>query len=431
MLTTFHLQARRFDGQAGAYSQVYSGFQVRSLFKSNLAYSCPCSARIDSSNVTTAAACGIYGIRNAGLAICVGVWSSCYVITSFIWGILIFKEEVKNVFHTGVAFTTLGIGLIGMSQYSKPQPPSRKPETQKEVDDTDADSEEGKTTIKRKTVGDESYPAPASGSLNPLELAALVEDDESNKYSSMDKPVDKGRVVLFGGRVAMTKRQLGVCGAMVNGLWGGLNLIPLHFAKREGFGGAAYLVSYAVGSMIVNTMIWVVLFLFQLHKHRYNFRDAVDSLPDFHLDKLWAPGFLAGSLYSIANFGSILAVTYLGQGVGFSLCQVQILVSGKGKHREEVDVIAHVLTHLILIKRERFVGHLLFQRNQRARDNYQVGYLGMYYCYRYPVIDLSEGALAGAAAVFVCSSWGQVELELDPIASKILAQLHCNIEGAL
>jgi hypothetical protein len=46
------------------------------------------------------------------------------------------------------------------------------------------------------------------------------------------------------------------------------------------------------------------------------------------LRKLWFPGLCAGLLLSIAIFGSILAVTYLGQGVGNSLVQTKILISG-------------------------------------------------------------------------------------------------------
>lgn len=37
---------------------------------------------------------------------------------------------------------------------------------------------------------------------------------------------------------------------------------------------------------------------------------------------------LSGSLYSLGNFGSIMAVTYLGQGVGYSFTQLAMLVSG-------------------------------------------------------------------------------------------------------
>jgi glucose uptake protein GlcU len=51
-------------------------------------------------------------------------------------------------------------------------------------------------------------------------------------------------------------------------------------------------------------------------------------MPRWYFKELWFPGFMAGLLLSIAMFGSILAVTYLGQGVGNSLVQTKILVSG-------------------------------------------------------------------------------------------------------
>ena len=202
-----------------------------------------------------------------------------------------------------------------MSTYSKPTALSKKP---KAADVGDLEVEERSTTVKRKSAESSSAPARQMTEMEPL-----VEGDGNSKGV-----LDKERIVLFCGRIALTKRQLGIVGAVINGLWGGLNLLPLHYAQQEGFGGAAYLVSYACGSMIVNTSMWIIYWLYLLHQRRYSFRESFESLPDFHLDKLWGPGFLAGALYSIANFGSILSVTYLGQGVGFSLCQVQILVSG-------------------------------------------------------------------------------------------------------
>eukprot|EP00543_Licmophora_paradoxa_P002349 CAMPEP_0202449906 /NCGR_PEP_ID=MMETSP1360-20130828/8575_1 /ASSEMBLY_ACC=CAM_ASM_000848 /TAXON_ID=515479 /ORGANISM="Licmophora paradoxa, Strain CCMP2313" /LENGTH=239 /DNA_ID=CAMNT_0049067981 /DNA_START=593 /DNA_END=1309 /DNA_ORIENTATION=+ len=219
---------------------------------------------------------------------------------SFIWGILIFEEPVKNITQTGLAFVTLGVGLVGMSRYSKPPKKPISENMEQEEEQTEEDLETAKGKIK-----------PASSN--------------TDKSAALKKPK---KYFFFGGKLALTRRQLGIVGAMINGTWGGLNLIPLHFAKKEGFGGAAYLISYSCGSMIVNTGMWVVYFIYFLHRRQYNFAEALESLPEWHWDKLWMPGFLAGGLYSMGNFGSILAVTYLGQGVGFSLCQVQILVSG-------------------------------------------------------------------------------------------------------
>ena len=288
-----------------------------------------------------AAACGIYGIRNAGLAIAVGTWSSMNVIMSMIWGILVFHERFNNLVNTGMAFTTLIIGLLGMSQYSKPPSSPTPVVATKTVDEaTDLESEQtqqaqddSKTShfSKRKPmdVSSSSTPSRPPVSGNMMLLSSSFDSESSVALLGETKERgDKDRFIWFGGRVALTRRQLGILGAVINGGWGGLNLVPLHFAKREGFGGAAYLISFACGSMIVNTMLWVLYFLYHLQQKRCAFREALYCLPDWHLDKLWLPGFLAGSLYSLGNFGSILSVTYLGQGVGFSLCQVQILVSG-------------------------------------------------------------------------------------------------------
>jgi hypothetical protein len=122
---------------------------------------------------------------------------------------------------------------------------------------------------------------------------------------------------------------MGILGAVVNGAWGGLNLIPLHYARRdEGLSGAGYLISYASGSMLVCIAIWVGIFLYHLVRREYNVQEALNHLPAWHVRELGIPGFLAGILYSIGNFCSILAVTYLGQGVGYSFCQGQLLISG-------------------------------------------------------------------------------------------------------
>ena len=139
---------------------------------------------------------------------------------------------------------------------------------------------------------------------------------------------NKERIVLCRGRIAVTRRQLGIAGAAVNGLWGANNLIPLHYAAKEGFGGAGYLISYATGSLLVNTVMWLFYFMYYVYDKNCSIREAYESLPSFHIRELGAAGILAGLLYSTGNFASIMAVSYLGQGVGYSFCQSSILVSG-------------------------------------------------------------------------------------------------------
>lgn len=108
-----------------------------------------------------------------------------------------------------------------------------------------------------------------------------------------------------------------------------MNLIPLHYAKRDlGISGAGYLISYATGSMIVLLVIWFGIFVFYFIKKGNNVKDAIEALPKFNLKEIGFNGILAGLLYSIGNFSAILAVSYLGQGVGFSFCQGTLIISG-------------------------------------------------------------------------------------------------------
>ncbi len=62
--------------------------------------------------------CGIYGIRNAGLAISVGTWSSVTVLVSFAWGIFVFDEQVQSITKTIIGIIMMIVGFIGMAYFS-------------------------------------------------------------------------------------------------------------------------------------------------------------------------------------------------------------------------------------------------------------------------------------------------------------------------
>lgn len=63
---------------------------------------------------------GISAVRNAGLAISQGLWSSAIVIVSFIWGIAVFHESVRSIFGTCLAGLLIICGIWGLSNYSSP-----------------------------------------------------------------------------------------------------------------------------------------------------------------------------------------------------------------------------------------------------------------------------------------------------------------------
>ncbi len=244
---------------------------------------------------------GIYGIRMAGLAIAVGTWASIMIMVNFLFGIVIFREPVHDILGTLASFLLLIAGLVGMSHYSAP--PKKKvplsPSSSYEFDDH-------LTT--------------------PLEDPLDDDKKKEEMADTREETSDSVHHVLCG--ISLNKRQCGILGAAMNGVFTGGSLIPLHYAKEEGFGGANYMISMASGAFLANSLLWVCFFLYKLLAHRATLQEAFQTMPLCYFRELWFPGFMAGILLSIAMFGSILAVTYLGQGVGNSLVQTKILVSG-------------------------------------------------------------------------------------------------------
>jgi glucose uptake protein GlcU len=311
------------------------------------------------------AACGIFGIRNAGIAVAVGTWSSIQVVVSCVFGIIIFQEKFKNTQQTLLAICCLMIGLIGMSRYSETPKPSSPAEYQSvatqemnsnsntmNMNTMDSHSlslttetnsrskslttemSRSKRKLSRERLKADHADEVVVADVEPLKLFLSPMEMEVGKVD--DAPLiddknrgDKDRFVLLGGRVVLNRRQMGILGAVFNGAWGGLNLIPLHYAQRDqGLSGAGYLISYGTGSMLVCISIWIGLFMYHFVRRGYSVPDAFNDLPSWHVRELGLPGLMAGIFYSIGNFCSILAVAYLGQGVGFSFCQGQLLISG-------------------------------------------------------------------------------------------------------
>jgi Transmembrane family, TMEM144 of transporters len=301
---------------------------------------------------------GIYGIRNAGMSVAVGTWSSCMVIINFLVGIIAFQEPVSSIPSTFASFLLLGLGLVGMSVYSAPSassspstPDSNNPLMETELSYNSLDPTlEAIAPVDRSLIADNHVtsrsPLARSRSNEGLEMSGtdnnydpLRDPGDDGHYGSSDpyekdgifrKDSKKDRFVLFNNKVlgvALTKRQLGIMGAVINGVFTGSSLVPVHYAKKQGFGGAAYMLSFATGALLSNALVWAVWFCGKMVQSR-DVRSNYESMPAWYFRQLWAPGFAAGILLAIAMFGSIMSVTYLGQGVGNSIIQSKILISG-------------------------------------------------------------------------------------------------------
>eukprot|EP00536_Pseudo-nitzschia_multiseries_P017949 jgi/Psemu1/321262/estExt_fgenesh1_pm.C_19690001 len=251
---------------------------------------------------------GIYAIRMAGLAIAVGTWASIMIMINFFFGILLFQEPVYDIWGTLCSFLLLIVGLLGMSHYSRNEVNYHSLETIERTED-------------------------------PSQQEQEQEQEQEEQQHQIEYHVS-----FFGGLVSLTKRQCGIVGAVMNGFFTGGSLLPLHYAEKEGFGGARYFPSYGVGAMIANVLLWVLFYAVRVARDRCmrmrmrgtgtgtpmidESRAAITAMPRWHFRELWLPGLLAGLMLSVAMFSTIIAITYLGQGVGNSIVQSKILVSG-------------------------------------------------------------------------------------------------------
>jgi glucose uptake protein GlcU len=314
----------------------------------------------------------IYAIKTAGLAIGIGVGSSFIVLVSFTWGIFVFGEHVHNRVQACFAVGCMLLGLCGMAYFSSPSvahttsslgvdnstnnnemssvrrnhdstyyhplrpedPDFLRPD--EEEDDVIRASHPPSSSLETDYVAmndaavddTESNDAQDADSRN---FVIAVEDTETNldldthdTYTTNNIPAT---VLCCCGKLRIQERTLGILAALfVTGIWSGSMLVPMQFAPKQDK-GLGFLISFAIGAAIVNLSFWLFRYIFLCCRHS-SMTIAYQALPSFHLRKMWLYGASCGMLWSIGNFCSILAVEFLGEGVGYSATQASMLVSG-------------------------------------------------------------------------------------------------------
>ena len=119
-------------------------------------------------------------------------------MVAFVWGVFIFDEHVRSRLYATMAILLMMIGLWGMSYFSSPN--------------------------RAHVVHDEE---------NSLIESLLSDDDAELDYNEneediIDAPQEETKWIH-----RLTKRQLGLLCAVIDGIWGGSILVPMHFARYE------------------------------------------------------------------------------------------------------------------------------------------------------------------------------------------------------
>lgn len=281
----------------------------------------------------------IYAIKKAGLAVAVGIGNSFIVLVSFTWGIFIFQEDVKSRLHACLAVVIMCYGIVGMSYFSSP-PEEKQMDSLDEMQsdsgddcsdfdfDSDFDTESLVTVMTQDCESLQSSPPKSDKNTDD---ADAVKEKSGTKKKRKPKPLEidtskqsQSKKKNSGG---LSERTKGILAAIFQGVWGGSIMVPMHWAG-DATDGIAFTVSFGIGAMIITFLLWVMRYLLAVCQNGGSMEKATKQMPAFHLSKMLIPGAISGFLWNSGNVFSMISVTDLGEGVGYSVIQAGMLVSG-------------------------------------------------------------------------------------------------------
>lgn len=332
----------------------------------------------------------VIAVQNVGIARGQAIWQVTVIVTSLIWGFGIMQDEaVYSWFGTGLSFTCLVSGVVGMTlsfnlrsaplvdavtssqaspiafaassalasataraaAWAAAATMAAATESTRSTNAPAAPLQHGRTvgalpTISSSPVGgaeaggegearergrrweararSRSVPVGFSSSLaGPLVLSGVRNSPRARSGLS-DLRYGNDDVEELADDIFASQQQvraspaLGMAAALFNGVWGGANLVPSHYAP---YGGVRFVISFATGALIAN----ITLVLLYVPIAKYYWKIPLPS-PEFRV--MAVPGFISGTLWSAGNFCSLYVVSTIGQGIGYSLVQSCVIVSG-------------------------------------------------------------------------------------------------------
>jgi len=241
---------------------------------------------------------------------------------------------VRTVFGATAAALMMVMGLLGMSYYSLPVSSeipidSRYNTLEIEMRESTSDSEDEISTddVEDDVEGNFEDAVEKEGWScgDEDEISVALKLYKKSSVDELDISMDAINVFKLYGR-NIPSHYVGLAAAIFNGVWGGSILVPLHYSSDQ-TKGLQYVISFSIGSACVTFALWILRYAYHLLKEN-SFVAAFHKLPPFHLREMLLPGSLAGVLWSMGNIFSIMTVMDLGEGVGYSVIQSSMIVSG-------------------------------------------------------------------------------------------------------
>jgi len=220
------------------------------------------------------------GIRNLGYGVAVALWSGTTIVISFIWGTCFLGQELKSLAGSLAALLVLNAAIIGAGISSILQ-----------------------LRLSADLPGHDRSEVSFCQSTPIKELSGAP---------SMDEAVQTARAPRMARTKGFVAMLLGAC---INGSL----TVPFELfaraARRNSVSSIemTYLVSFVMG-VLVSTLPLAILFW-------------IGRNP-MHAQTLVLPGFLTGLYWASGNVCAVYATMYLGNTVGYPLCQCQVVVTG-------------------------------------------------------------------------------------------------------
>jgi glucose uptake protein GlcU len=220
-------------------------------------------------------------IGQIGIAVPQAVWSGSTIIVSFLWGAIVFNEDVKSFPLSILGIFLLCVGILGTSICSM------------------------------------KFPVSFPKVFSCLYCLPIFIDPERELYTQ----IESSHYDEFNNdQTKRTPRQwtIGILVAILMGIPNGSMMVP---TQIEGVPtGIGYLMSFSTGVIIIS-------FSFGLFLQMFSYFTTKKFIP-LRVEAAFFPGMAAGLLWSSGNLFSIYATQFLGLTIGFPLTQVALVIAG-------------------------------------------------------------------------------------------------------
>mmetsp|Transcript_3281 Transcript_3281/g.7885 ORF Transcript_3281/g.7885 Transcript_3281/m.7885 type:complete len:434 (+) Transcript_3281:207-1508(+) len=272
----------------------------------------------------------VIAVQNIGIACGQSLWQVTIIGSSFLWSILVLRDcQVHSWVMTALALACLLVGVVGMAVAFNMKVVALPEGGEEEDESSNTLNMQSEVVSRMPHARSEPALMLRSGTKSTHDLASFAIPDltvggvrRAKSEAGLIDPQKTETTELSssneeGEELLQFSYPIGVAAAVFNGVWGGANLVPSHFSTIQ---GVHYVISFGIGALIANAIVLLLFFLYKASRS--------EDMPPCHARVMMLPGFLSGMLWSGGNFCSLYLVSTLGQGIGNSLVQASVIVSG-------------------------------------------------------------------------------------------------------